>query len=80
MGHLVGNAADEQSLQVAQTARSHDDEIGVTVFGGVEDNVRWIAVGYDTIDLDRAVLPGNALGFVNNGITDTYHDIFRKRY
>ncbi len=44
MGNLVRHAANEQPLQVAETACSHHNKVGILFFGASEDHLGGVAL------------------------------------
>lgn len=59
MTHLVGHAAHEQPLQVAQSAASHHDEVGGVFLGVSRDFLHWAAVPDDQLHVLDGCLFGD---------------------
>ena len=62
MGHLVGDAADHEALQVAQAAAAHDDGVDAAPARLAEDGAGGVALADHGLDGAGALLPSGLGG------------------
>lgn len=70
MIHLVGNAPYQHACHFAKPAHTHYDQVGLVLFGSLEDAMGWVAVEKLGLDICDSLVCRRSLAMSQNLLSD----------